>query len=154
MDIKRLLKGRNINIYHPKKWKAKMIINIKRFAVDPRKPPPSLSQSVCFFLFFFSAYLPCCHCPWGFEPIFFHSNCNNHLYGNSLRMLCCSRSREDNMWGGEWDCLSFSISFSVVFQPLVIHPYFKSITYSLENPQIASQMMWMLLFPANPALQR
>lgn len=108
-------------------------------------------KHVCLFIFFSlcSAYPPCWYCPWGFlSQIFHNGNCNNHLYGNSLKMLCCIRRKQRRGQqagagggGGEWDRLGaflfiFSgfpaISCSSVFQ---VHH-----SHLLKSPQITSNM--------------
>lgn len=113
-------------------------------------------KHVCLFISFSFALHICYQgtVPAVLSQIFHNSNCNNHHYGNSLKMLCCFRSGEDNKPEREGE-RRFFFSFSV-FWPSVIHPCFKSITHTrLRIPR--SHQKWNrvnVIFPANSALDK
>lgn len=101
---------------------------------------------VCLFIFFSPFTLHIWHAgtvPGALSHFFFcNSESNNHLYGNSLKMLCCIQGREDNERKQEEQRLFFS--FSAVFQPSLIQLYCKSITHKhLRIPNSHQKWNWL-----------
>lgn len=60
--------------------------------LDPKRLYIASLSEARLFIYLFSFALHICHVltvPEVLSQIFHNSNCNNHLYGNSVKMLCC-----------------------------------------------------------------